>query len=117
MYSNEQLADPDFEKIVKNSTFEPKQRVIPIINHCGLHLRSSDMLVQLTTQFYSEIFMARTSEIEAKRNQINAKSLMSVGMFAGYCGEELIFTAIGKDAEESLDAVEKLFANKFGEEI
>lgn len=86
------------------------EREIKVINRLGLHARPSARLVQTTSQFRSDVFVIREDLT------INAKSIMGVMMLAAELGSVLRFRAVGDDAEEVLDAVEKLFESKFGED-
>jgi phosphocarrier protein len=47
--------------------------------------------------------------------EVNAKSIMGVMMLAAECGSQLIVRANGDDAQEAVDAIAALIANKFGE--
>ena len=86
------------------------EREIKVINRLGLHARPSASLVQTASKFKSEVFVIREDLT------INAKSIMGVMMLAAELGAVLRFRAVGDDAEEVLDAIEKLFESKFGED-
>ena len=86
------------------------ERTIEVLNKFGLHARPSMMLVQTTGRFKSEIVISRDDM------EVNGKSIMGVMMLAAGKGSKLTFRAEGPDAEEALDAVGKLFEDKFSEE-
>lgn len=86
-------------------------RDITVVNRLGLHARPSAMLVQLANQFKSDLFVSRDGEEE-----VNAKSIMGVMMLAAARGTVLRFRAVGEDAPQLLDALEKLFLSKFNED-
>jgi len=82
---------------------------IAITNKLGLHARASATLTQLASRFRSEIHIARGSR------RVNAKSIMGVMMLAAGMGSKVTVDAEGEDAQEALDQIQALFAQKFGE--
>jgi phosphocarrier protein len=80
-----------------------------IINKLGLHARASAKLTQLAGSFPCEVWMERGSR------RINAKSIMGVMMLAAGKGATVIIDTEGERAEEALQAMLALIANKFGE--
>jgi len=85
------------------------ERVVKIVNENGLHARPAAEVVKVAGRFTCEITMVR-DDLE-----VNAKSIMGVMMLAAECGAELIVRANGVDAQEAVDAIAALVANKFGE--
>ena len=83
---------------------------VEIINKLGLDARASAKLTQTATRFKSEVFMER------KGRRINAKSIMGVMMLAAGKGSAVKIETIGADADEALQAIVELIADKFGEE-
>ena len=81
-----------------------------MVNKLGLHARPAAMLVQTASKFRSEIRL-RKDEVEA-----NAKSILSVMMLAAEVGSFVIVKAEGEDEEQAVEALAKLFEDKFGEE-
>ena len=82
---------------------------VTISNRLGLHARASAKLTKLAGSFKSEVFMSRNGR------RVNAKSIMGVMMLAAGKGSTVELDAEGEDEAAALDAVEKLFADKFGE--
>jgi phosphocarrier protein len=80
-----------------------------IVNKLGLHARASAKLTQLAGSFPCEVWMERGSR------RINAKSIMGVMMLAAGKGATVIIDTEGERAEEALQAMLALIANKFGE--
>ena len=80
-----------------------------ITNKLGLHARASAKLTQLAGSFPCEVWMERGSR------RINAKSIMGVMMLAAGKGSSVIIDTEGERAEEALQALVNLIANKFGE--
>jgi phosphocarrier protein HPr len=87
-------------------------RRIQIVNELGLHARAASKLVQLTSRLPVEL------KIGHEDMMVNAKSIMGVLMLAACKGTELTVTASGdqQEAQGALDAVEKLIADRFGED-
>jgi len=84
---------------------------IVISNKLGLHARAAAKLTQLAGRFPdSEIYIARGAQ------RVNAKSIMGVMMLAAGLGVTVKVDANGSDAEQALDEIRALFANKFGEQ-
>jgi phosphocarrier protein len=79
------------------------------VNENGLHARPAAEVVKIAAKFKSDITMVR-DDLE-----VNAKSIMGVMMLAAECGSQLIVRANGDDAQEAVDAIAALIANKFGE--
>lgn len=82
---------------------------IVISNKLGLHARAAAKLTQVAGRFQSEIYIARASQ------RVNAKSIMGVMMLAAGLGITVTVDAEGNDADEALEAIQRLFENKFGE--
>ena len=85
------------------------ERTVRIVNVNGLHARPAAEVVKVATKFKSDITMIR-DDLE-----VNAKSIMGVMMLAAEFGSELIVRASGPDAEQAVEAIAALVANKFGE--
>ena len=86
-----------------------QKKSVRIVNKLGLHARASAKLTQVAGAFKSQVFISR----EARR--VNAKSIMGVMMLAAGLGSTVELEADGEDEAAALDALEKLFADKFGE--
>jgi phosphocarrier protein len=82
---------------------------IIVSNKLGLHARAAAKLTQLAGQFASEIFISKGAQ------RVNAKSIMGVMMLAAGIRTTVKLEANGSDAERALDAIQKLFDDKFGE--
>ena len=85
------------------------RRSVKLVNRLGLHARAASCLVQAASRFDSNIWLKRDNR------RVNAKSIMGVLMLAAPCGAELALETEGPDEREAADAVEALFANRFGE--
>jgi phosphocarrier protein len=85
------------------------ERTVQILNKNGLHARPAAEVVKVAAKFASEITLAR-DDLE-----VNGKSIMGVMMLAAECGASVRLRADGADAEQAVDALAALIANKFGE--
>ena len=80
-----------------------------IINKLGLHARASAKLTKLAGSFPCEVWMAKGER------RVNAKSIMGVMMLAAGIGSEVTIDTDGGRAQEAMDAIMALIADKFGE--
>lgn len=80
-----------------------------ITNKLGLHARASAKLTQLASRHRSEVWLERNGR------RVNAKSIMGVMMLAAARGSTITVETIGEDADDALQAVLALIADKFGE--
>lgn len=78
-----------------------------IVNDLGLHLRAAGALVQVASQFDSDIVLRRGT------TEANAKSIMSVLSLAAGKGVELMLSAQGDDAEVAVAQLSKLIEAGF----
>ena len=86
------------------------EKEITVINRLGLHARPAAQLVKTIARFKSEVSIKRDSLT------VNAKSIMGVMMLAAELGAVLKFRIEGEDERQALDAIEKVFQSKFGED-
>jgi len=82
---------------------------IVVSNKLGLHARAAAKLTQLAGQFKSDVFISKGAQ------RVNAKSIMGVMMLAAGIRSTVKVEAIGADAESALNAIQKMFDEKFGE--
>ena len=80
-----------------------------IINRLGLHARAAAKLTHVASGFQSEIWLSRSGR------RVNAKSIMGVMMLAAGLGSTVEIETDGPDEEAALQAIAKLFADKFDE--
>ena len=83
---------------------------IRIVNKLGLHARPSATLVNVASQFESDIMFKRDNL------EVNAKSIMGVMMLAAEMGSVITVTVDGPDEKEAIEAIIQTFNSKFGEE-
>ena len=82
---------------------------VTISNKLGLHARASAKLTKMAGSFPCDVFMSRGDR------RVNAKSIMGVMMLAAGIGSEVTIDTDGEQAQEALDALLALIADKFGE--
>ena len=87
-----------------------KELDVTVDNKLGLHARPAAMLVRQVMGFKSDVFL------EKEGNRVSAKSIMGIMGFAACKGTTIRIIADGPDADAALDAISKLFKDKFGEE-
>ena len=80
-----------------------------ITNKLGLHARASAKLTKLAGSFPCEIWLSKGER------RVNAKSIMGVMMLAAGLGSEVTLETEGAQAQEALDALLALMADRFGE--
>jgi phosphocarrier protein len=85
------------------------ERSVQIVNKNGLHARPAAEVVKAASKFKSEITIVR-DDLE-----VNGKSIMGVMMLAAEFGATLTIRANGPDAQQAVDAIAELIAQRFGE--
>lgn len=81
-----------------------------IVNKLGLHARASAKLTHLAGSFPCEVWMERGGR------RINAKSIMGVMMLAAGKGATVKLITSGDQAEEAMQGLLQLIADRFGED-
>ena len=84
---------------------------LTILNKLGLHARAAAKLVALSNNFKSEIILVKDNK------SADARSIMKLLMLSASKGSVLDVSITGKDQEEAMDSIEKLFLNGFDEGI
>ena len=80
------------------------RREVQIVNELGLHARPAAEFVRCAMRFQSEIVLRRGDD------RFSAASILEVLSANLDCGARVVLEAIGPDAEEALDELEKLLA-------
>lgn len=88
----------------------PVSRRLTITNRLGLHARAAARFVAVASEYQASI------AVEHDGRRVNGKSIMGLMMLAAGRGTELLVEATGEDAGEALDALERLVAERFGED-
>jgi phosphocarrier protein HPr len=87
------------------------RREATVVNRQGWHARPSAMIVKCANAFRADV------SIEINGQVANGKSMMDVIMLASPCGSVVRIETSGPDAEVCADAIVKLIAAGFGEEL
>jgi phosphocarrier protein HPr len=82
---------------------------VTITNRLGLHARASAKLTATAAKYQSGVWIARNGR------RVNAKSIMGVMMLAAGLNSTVELETEGADEADAMAAIEKLFADKFGE--
>ncbi|HIS32086.1 MAG TPA: HPr family phosphocarrier protein [Candidatus Limivivens intestinipullorum] len=72
----------------------------------GLEARPVALLVQVASQYESEIY------VESSTKRVNAKSIMGMMTLGLNAGEDITVTADGGDEKEAMDDIEKYLSGK-----
>ncbi|MGH7297205.1 MAG: HPr family phosphocarrier protein [Polyangiaceae bacterium] len=80
-----------------------------VVNRLGLHARAATKLVQLATKFPCDV------EVTREDQTANGKSVMGVLLLCGSKGTVLEVSATGERADECVQAIGALIADRFGE--
>ena len=86
------------------------QRLVTIKNRAGIHARPAALLVQTAGRFASKIFLEKDGE------RVNGKSIMGIITLAATYNTPNRIIAEGADEKEAVDALARLFENKFEED-
>ena len=81
-----------------------------IVNRKGLHARATGKFVQCVDRFEAEIKVTRCGET------VGGDSIMGILTLGAGIGSTITVSAIGADADEALEAIATLVANRFGED-
>jgi phosphocarrier protein len=85
------------------------QATTTINNKLGLHARASAKFTKLAGSFPCEVWMSKGER------RVNAKSIMGVMMLAAGIGSQVSLETEGERAQEAMDALLALIADRFGE--
>ena len=85
-------------------------RTIEITNQRGLHARASAKFVKLAAGFDAQVTVSKDG------STVDARSIMGLMMLAAGIGATIDISAKGPQAEEALEALCQLVADRFDEE-
>ncbi len=80
-------------------------------NRLGLHARAAALLVQTVSRFSSEVKISKDGQV------VDGRSIIGLLTLGAAKGSRVRVEAKGKDAEESLRAIEELFKKRFHEGV
>jgi phosphocarrier protein len=82
---------------------------VEIINQLGLHARAAARFVEAASRFVAEVTVSNGDE------SVSGKSILGLMMLAAGQGTQLALVASGPDADEAIDALAELIAQRFFE--
>jgi len=85
-------------------------KTVTIKNRAGIHARPAALIVNTANQYESEIFL------EKDTMRINSKSIMGIITLGASYKSSISIMAEGPDENEAVEAIAKLFENRFEEE-
>jgi phosphocarrier protein HPr len=86
------------------------RRIVEICNERGLHARASAKFVKAASQFDARVTVTRDE------HTVDAQSIMGLMMLGAGPGCMVEIAAEGPQAEEALDALTQLIADRFDED-
>ncbi|MCD6098204.1 HPr family phosphocarrier protein [bacterium] len=86
------------------------EKELTVTNELGLHVRPAVLIVQRSSNFKSEIWLIKGDK------KVNARSILNLLSLQAPRGTHLKIVAEGDDEEEAVEAICKLFEEKFGED-
>ena len=86
-------------------------RDLQVLNKLGLHARAAAKLVFIANKFISDITLVKDDK------QADARSIMKILMLSASRDSIINITVDGNDEIQAMNSIEKLFQNKFDEEL
>ncbi len=86
------------------------RRRVTIVNTRGLHARAAARFVKMAEMFAAEISVSKDSTV------VSGASIMGLMMLAAGPGCDIEIEARGVEAEQAIEALTALVANKFDED-
>jgi phosphocarrier protein len=94
----------------EEGTTDAVSRDLPIINRKGLHARATAKFVQCCERFDAEITVSKDGET------VGGSSIMGILTLGAGQGSTITVAASGPQAQEAIEALDALVANRFGED-
>lgn len=89
------------------------QAKVTLVNKRGLHARASNKFMECVMQFDAEVSVRSYNDVCAET--VVADSVMELLLLGAACGEEIMISAQGDDANSAVDALVELVESRFGE--
>lgn len=86
------------------------EQEVPIVNRKGLHARATAKFVQCAERFNANIQVTRNGET------VGGTSIMGILTLGAGIGSTIHLSAQGPEAQQALDALAALVADRFGED-
>jgi phosphocarrier protein len=85
------------------------EKSLEVVNKNGLHTRPAANVVKLTSKFKSDVYLSKDGM------KVNGKSIIGVMTLAADYGSFIKIIVDGPDETETMEKIEELFKNGFGE--
>ena len=86
-------------------------RDLQVLNKLGLHARAAAKVVFIANKFVSDITLVKDNK------QADARSIMKILMLSASKDSIINITVEGNDEIKAMNSIEKLFQNKFDEDL
>ena len=86
------------------------EKTTVIKNRAGIHARPAALIVQTAGKYKSKISLQKGDD------RINAKSIMGIITLGAGFDSEIRIIADGEDETEAVEAIDRLFQNRFEED-
>ena len=86
-------------------------RDLQVLNKLGLHARAAAKVVFIANKFVSDITLVKDNK------QADARSIMKILMLSASKDSIINITIDGNDEIQAMNSIEKLFQNKFDEDL
>ena len=86
-------------------------RDLQVLNKLGLHARAAAKLVFIANKFVSDITLIKDDK------RADARSIMKILMLSASRDSIINITIEGKDEVQAMNSIERLFQNKFDEDL
>ena len=84
---------------------------LQVLNKLGLHARAAAKVVFIANKFVSDITLVKDSK------QADARTIMNILMLSASKDSIINITIDGNDEIQAMNSIEKLFQNKFDEDL
>lgn len=81
------------------------ERTVTIVPEAGLHARPASKFVETANEFEADLEIATDG-----KEPVDARSMLAVTSLGAGQGDDVRLTADGEDAEEALDALERILS-------
>ena len=83
---------------------------VEVTNERGLHARASAKFVKLAATFDADVSVSKDGAT------VDARSIMGLMMLAAGPGSHIVIRAVGREAQNAVEALAELVANRFEED-
>jgi phosphocarrier protein NPr len=91
---------------------------VEVLTEKGLHARPASLVAQRAREFQADVALVLIESPEEittpPGTRADAKNIMDLMFLAAPCGTQLDVEAVGPDAEAAVEAIQDLFADRFG---